>query len=131
MSELEPCPLCGKEGTIAETCPHYDRRLPSKYFPKCSNENCALFTPFADGELGDVYRDYATPEEATAAWNTRPLEDALRARVEALEAALDEIRLIAIGEIEIMSDRQKRWNGKELYQIAKKAEAALNGEVKE
>ena len=48
-----------------------------------------------------------------------------QARIAALEAALDEIRLIAIGEIEIMSDRQKRWNGKELYQIAKKAESAL------
>lgn len=62
-------------------------------------------------------------------WNTRPLEDVLQARIAALEAALDEIRLIAIGEIEIMSDRQKRWNGKELYQIAKKAESALKGEA--
>ena len=58
-------------------------------------------------------------------------ENALQLRTDALEAALDEIRLIALGEIEIMSDRQKHWNGKELYQIAKKAESALNGEVKE
>ena len=67
-------------------------------------------------------------------WNTRPLEDALQARIAALETALDEIRLIARSVLpseEVIADHQKHWNGKEMYQIAKKAESALNGEVKE
>jgi hypothetical protein len=58
----------------------------------------------------------------------------LRAQVAALQTALDEIRLIARSVLpseEIISDHQAHWNGKELYQIAKKAESALKGEVKE
>ena len=56
----------------------------------------------------------------------------LRMRVYYLEAALDEIRIIARSVLpseEVIADHQAHWNRNELYQIAKKAESALKGEA--
>ena len=128
--ELKPCPFCGAE-------------------PGCKEENCALcyekfvcvisqYTDQTSYALCSYCRTRgpvaASKHAAIAAWNIRPLEDALQARVEALEAALVEIRLIARSVLpseEVIADHQAHWNRNELYQIAKKADRALKGEVKE
>lgn len=56
MEELKPCPFCGSEAdTIRDV---YNRRL-----AKCPDVNCIAFNGWTDAE----------------GWNTRPIEDALRA----------------------------------------------------
>lgn len=66
MDELKPCPFCGKPGTVF-----------GGWFG-CSNRDCLVEA----GRYGDG------GHEAIPAWNTRPIEDALNARVAALETAL-------------------------------------------
>ena len=61
MSELKPCPFCGKEPAI-----HVN-------FAICVNDDCEQ-------------SDYWTGLEVDT-WNTRPIEDALNARIAELEAA--------------------------------------------
>ena len=66
MSELKPCPFCGKEPAIDNN------------FAICVNDDC---------ELSDYWsglEDYS--------WNTRPIEDALNARIAELEAERLELR---------------------------------------
>ena len=73
MSNLKPCPFCGKDPnqTTAELG---DR--PCFYY-ECENPKCHA------AEWG--WHD--TEQEAIDAWNNRPIEDALQARIDELENA--------------------------------------------
>ena len=72
MSDLKPCPFCGKDPnqTTAELG---DR--PCFYY-ECENPKCHA------AEMG--WHD--TEQEAIDAWNTRPIEDALRKEIAQLQA---------------------------------------------
>ena len=65
MSELKPCPFCGKENTVAGST----ERMILGWWYAC--EDCF------ENRKGGVYEDR---------WNTRPIEDALNKRIAELEA---------------------------------------------
>ena len=71
--ELKPCPKCG--GRAVEF--HYELDEFSSYV-KC--EDCLLQTKFYDN-MDDSYN----------AWNTRPIEEALQAKLKALEDRVREL----------------------------------------
>ena len=69
MSEaLKSCPFCGIEADVAHA------NDLSYFYAYCANEDCEIQP---EGGMRDTEKD------AVAAWNTRPVEDAL---VEALKA---------------------------------------------
>jgi|GEM_PF-5555423 len=68
MSNLKPCPFCGKDPNQA-TAELGDR--PCFYY-ECENPKC--------GAAEKGWHD--TEQEAINAWNTRPIEDALRKEIE-------------------------------------------------
>ena len=72
MSELKPCPFCGKQP--AAQCSS----------AICINDDC---------ELSDYWRGLEDDS-----WNTRPIEDALNARIAELEAER-RWRVVADGEL--------------------------------
>ena len=72
--ELRPCPFCGKENTVAGST----ERMILGWWYAC--EDCF------ENRKGGVYEDR---------WNTRPIEDALNARIAELEA---ERRWIPVSE---------------------------------
>jgi len=72
MSDLKPCPFCGKEPNQTST-ELGDR--PCFYY-ECENPKCCA------AEMG--WHD--TEQEAIDAWNTRPIEDALRKEISQLQA---------------------------------------------
>ncbi len=65
MSELKPCPFCGKENTVAGST----ERMILGWWYAC--EDCF------ENRKGGVHEDR---------WNTRPIEDELRKRIAELEA---------------------------------------------
>lgn len=65
MSELKPCPFCGKEPAI-----HANIAI-------CVNDDCEQ-------------SDYWTGLEVDT-WNTRPIEDALNARIAELESQVNQL----------------------------------------
>jgi Lar family restriction alleviation protein len=70
MNELLPCPFCGKNnGLTLELTPSETTR----HFVMCTD--CGAEGPYDLGESG-----------AIESWNTRPVEDKLRARIAELEA---------------------------------------------
>ena len=81
MSEIRPCPFCGVVPTISgdPDSEEYVRGY-CLGFVGCFNEQCPM--------PQDVVIE-PTQKEATAKWNTRPLEDALTARIAELEEELD------------------------------------------
>ena len=81
MSELKPCPFCGEPADD-----RYNR------LAKCSNKSC-LMNHWVDDE------DFFIDDD----WNTRPIEDALRARIAELEAEID--RLTVHSDIERQDDK--------------------------
>jgi len=76
MSELKPCPFCGSEAGT------YKFILPGEivWLAYCPNENC----------------HFSHRTASLAAWNARPIEDALNERIAELEAFIDQ--LIEAGE---------------------------------
>lgn len=84
MSELKACPFCGKTDTVGVT-----RETPlgfDRVQCRCGRK----------GKYGD------TEAEAIAAWNYRPIEDALRKRIVKLKQqieATDEYYLNEVGVI--------------------------------
>ena len=78
MSNLKPCPFCGKEPNQKGT-ELGDR--PCFYY-ECDNPKCCA------AEMG--WHD--TEQEAIDAWNNRPIEDALRKEISQLQA--DNISLV-------------------------------------
>lgn len=82
MKELKPCPFCGSDAEM-----HFDRLCGKTiYMVKCSVDKCQC------QEMGW----HETEDEAIAIWNTRPIEDALRKRVEELESLLSHERLVGV-----------------------------------
>ena len=73
MDKLAKCPFCGSDGDAY----YSDRRRGTVAI--CMNQNCFLSL-------------YAVP---LTEWNHRPLESALRQRVEELQAILDDCALLA------------------------------------
>lgn len=67
MSDLLPCPFCG---SAAKAC-YFENAISGYWEIECINCN----TSFSDDTL----------EETAAKWNRRPLEDALRQRIDELE----------------------------------------------
>lgn len=65
MSELKPCPFCGSENTVR--LPYNDRAD----IERCKNCNLTIIVPFG-----------------YTMWNTRPIEDALHARIDELAQAV-------------------------------------------
>ena len=81
MSELKECPFCGQQPK--ETKYREFGKNPREYsLYHCLNEGCPSY--------------FTKPGSMTAEdWNTRPIEDALRARISELE---EEIRWLPVGE---------------------------------
>ena len=100
MSELKPCPFCGGN---AYECDYTHPNGGDWYFVKC--------------DVCDAKSDeYHTQEVANNKWNTRPIEDALRAEVEQLKADNSRMR-------EVLDEIINAYDG-----IIKKAKQALKGE---
>jgi len=86
MSGLKPCPFCGEMPKVNnwEWMGITDKRC------FCDNENCPV---------------YLSKTIAIDDWNTRPLEDALRARIAELEADLKNAReLIGMTPEPVLAD---------------------------
>ena len=87
MNELKPCPFCGKEPAIDNN------------FAICVNDDC---------ELSDYWSGLED-----CSWNTRPIEDALNARIAELEeecASLGVRLHDEMSQLEIATDLgNKRW----------------------
>jgi len=66
MSELKPCPFCGKEPSTYE----------DTGYVYCPNDDCMVADSYWEKAILPVEK-----------WNTRPIEDALNARIAELEAA--------------------------------------------
>ena len=73
-NELKPCPFCGQTNLEVCTSPTNSKK---KYI-RCRNDLChyGAYTQKIDREMG---------------WNRRPIEDALQARIEELEAEVDKM----------------------------------------
>lgn len=80
MSELKPCPFCGGLNQTIEECFNYTF---SEAFVQC--DSCG-----ARSEIEDNVSPKKAKEKAIKIWNTRPIEDALRAENERLKKALKE-----------------------------------------
>jgi len=72
MSELKPCPFCGSEAGT------YKFILPGEivWLAYCPNENC----------------HFSHRTASLAAWNARPIEDALNERIAELETERDQAK---------------------------------------
>lgn len=111
MSDLKPCPFCGKEACYVD-----DAGQAVEFSDKasCGNSDCMPYETYVE----------------VAAWQTRPIEDALLARAEAAERELSDTQKRledAIGEIKHLKDtRQKPWDEIECQRArADKAEREL------
>ena len=82
MSELKPCPFCGKENTVAGST---ERMILGWW---CACEDCF------ENRKGGVHEDR---------WNTRPIEDALNKRIAELEAEIE--RLTVHSDTERQDDK--------------------------
>lgn len=76
------CPFCGSELEISEFANECKRGFKHYYAPCCKNVKCIAHND--TGEYCPIM--YDTFKEARTAWNTRPLEDKLTARIAELEA---------------------------------------------
>lgn len=88
--ELKPCPFCNKLDITTR---------------KGARTQMMCIRCGAEGP------DAATRAEAVALWNTRPVEDAWRARAEAAEALFNEYMLLTLGEaigVEPKKQRERR-----------------------
>ena len=81
MSEIKPCPFCGKRGILGQTILNY-------YVVRCTNEKCNMIVQHHIG---------TTREEAIKTWNTRPAEDALRVERDELKADAERLAELVEG----------------------------------
>jgi hypothetical protein len=109
--KIKPCPFCNEEFTVEET-------ESGGFIARHENETCPMLT---DGQNGYVYND---PDQLIKEYNTRPVEDALRARISKLEQELADAWCKAAeleGKYRDLLAEQKR--------ARRAAEAAAGGEV--
>ena len=92
MSELKPCPFCGGK---AVACSFFDVD-DLDYMPIEVNDNDAEVTCENERCINGWY---LSPKD----WNTRPIEDALHARIAELEAEI--YQLTAHSDIERQDDK--------------------------
>ncbi len=92
--ELKPCPFCGSSGAIL------DEPLNEDEYGCFCNALC--------GAIGPCDED---GEKAVEFWNTRPIEDALRARIAELEEK-QRWRVVANGELPEDGEVVWLWDGK-------------------
>jgi len=92
MSDLKPCPFCGSSNT---TLDYYEISCPQ--------------------ELGTIVvcNDCGASAKSIVDWNTRPIEDALNARIAELEAENERLSQLLhdeMSQLEIATDLgNKRW----------------------
>ena len=88
MTDLKPCPFCGKQVKISQSY------LSFRYFIDC--EDCCST------------KVHDTQKEMTEFWNTRPAEEALKAEVERLKSKLTLVEefLIVHRDHSILSSRE-------------------------
>lgn len=81
IEPLKPCPLCGREPQLRD---HAASGVENDWiwFAYCS----------CGGYITRVHKSAFSPEELASLWNTRPIEDALQARIAELEAQLEAAR---------------------------------------
>jgi len=78
--ELKPCPFCGSEAIIKTNTGNI--KTAYWFWVECKNDEC--------DHLDMCPRK--TQEQAESDWNTRPIEDAMQARIAELEAELNEYK---------------------------------------
>ena len=107
MSELKPCPFCGSSNT---TLDYYEISCPQ--------------------ELGTIVvcNDCGASAKSIDDWNTRPIEDALNARIAELEAENERLSQLLhdeMSQLEIATDLgNKRWIAlNEIYEKSEKHSA--------
>lgn len=88
--DLKPCPFCGAQPRISRDPDH------NAFDIWCDATACGGCPNTGYGDLAEV----------SAAWNTRPVEDALRARAEAAEAQLAEMQAMRITHYDVESRAQ-------------------------
>ena len=79
MSELKPCPFCGSEVQDDERGEKYPRKSPMGGWIihcECCGASLSQFRKSGKGEIS---------------WNTRPIEDALQARIAELEGHIGQL----------------------------------------
>ena len=111
MSELKPCPFCGKEGKVKQE--HFT-----------SIEDCKLDYVMCE-KCGIYFETYTRDDvDAVTIWNTRPAEDAKCREIDNLKRALQQIVEIANrrGHLTVATWQKDAW-----YGLAKIAEQALAG----
>jgi hypothetical protein len=74
---IEPCPFCGTSVVSCEYDGHY-------IWVECGNSNCKA-------SMMAVRMDNGDADEAKKIWNTRPIEDALRAQLAEAQAEVDRL----------------------------------------
>ena len=98
MSELKPCPFCGADNGYVDVIPNpFSNDIYSRgHCIKCHAVGTFYVQSYLEGELRPSFEQMA--QMATEQWNTRPIEDALQARIAELEAA-QRWRVVADGEL--------------------------------
>lgn len=95
--ELNPCPFCGSEEYVTITNHPVYAGLPPSVSITC--DECTAGGPDVTG------KDEAL---AIAAWNTRPLEDALAADLATAQAEVERLKRWQKNEIEIVQSQARR-----------------------
>ena len=86
--ELKPCPFCGQPGVVKQV--YFPWHGNNPFYPNCTGDNCPVCN-----NIEEI--DYPTVAEAVRAWNIRPIEDGLRANVEAFMKVGESINRSYIG----------------------------------
>lgn len=81
MSELKPCPFCGGESEMGYV--YYEGPVAPAPLPRCKKMGCIGYSHLEFHDADEV---------AIAAWNTRPIEAELRARIKELEARVESLQ---------------------------------------
>jgi len=76
-NELRPCPFCGSEAIIKTNTGNIETA--SWFWGECKNDECEYIN----------ISPCKTQEQAETDWNTRPVEEALQARIAELEKQVE------------------------------------------
>ena len=78
MSEMKPCPFCGRNDNLMQQSWAGSRMM------RCDIPGCGA----TGGYIYDFEDAPFTQEEVRQRWNTRPIEDKLKAEIERLKAEI-------------------------------------------